>query len=229
MRIIFVRHGEPDYAQDCLTEEGRRQAAAAAVRLEKEGIEEIYSSPCGRAYETASYTADRLNLPVTVLDYMREISWGGPDIPENGHPWTLSNAMIERENFDFYSRDWQAHPYFMNNAATEYYRKIAAEFSAFLCSKGYRHEGTRYLCTEEREKTIALFSHGGSGACALSEVLALPFPYIAAVMPYDFTSVTILYFPVRKNEYVHPRIELFNDSAHIKRNPYGPVLQQESQ
>ena len=33
MRIIFVRHGEPDYARDCLTEAGRRQAAAAAERL----------------------------------------------------------------------------------------------------------------------------------------------------------------------------------------------------
>ena len=33
MRIIFVRHGEPDYAHDCLTPTGRRQAAAAAQRL----------------------------------------------------------------------------------------------------------------------------------------------------------------------------------------------------
>ena len=38
MRIIFVRHGEPDYARDCLTEAGRRQAAAAAERLAEEGI-----------------------------------------------------------------------------------------------------------------------------------------------------------------------------------------------
>lgn len=30
MRIIFVRHGEPDYQKDCLTDEGRVQAAAAA-------------------------------------------------------------------------------------------------------------------------------------------------------------------------------------------------------
>jgi hypothetical protein len=27
MRIIFVRHGEPDYEHDCLTETGRKQAA----------------------------------------------------------------------------------------------------------------------------------------------------------------------------------------------------------
>jgi hypothetical protein len=30
MRIVFVRHGEPDYEHDCLTGTGRQQAAAAA-------------------------------------------------------------------------------------------------------------------------------------------------------------------------------------------------------
>ena len=60
MRIIFVRHGEPDYARDCLTPTGKRQAAAAARRLEREGIQEIYASPMGRARETAQFTADLL-------------------------------------------------------------------------------------------------------------------------------------------------------------------------
>jgi len=33
MRIIFVRHGHPNYEKDCLTELGHRQAEAAAQRL----------------------------------------------------------------------------------------------------------------------------------------------------------------------------------------------------
>ena len=36
MRLIMVRHGEPDYEKDCLTETGRQQAAAAAERLAAE-------------------------------------------------------------------------------------------------------------------------------------------------------------------------------------------------
>ena len=31
MRLILVRHGEPNYQLDCLTEFGRRQAEAAAL------------------------------------------------------------------------------------------------------------------------------------------------------------------------------------------------------
>lgn len=226
MRIIFVRHGEPDYAHDCLTEEGRRQAAAAAERLAGEGISEIYASPCGRASETASYTAARLGLPVTTLDYMREISWGGLGIAHNGHPWTLGDRMLE-DGFDFSAQDWRQHPFFNGNVATEDYEEIAEEFDAFLAAHGYRHEGRRFRCEGGGEKTIALFSHGGSGACVLAHLLNLPFPYVASVMPYDFTSIIILDFPVKEGAYVFPRLELFNDCAHIHPRQGRPMIQQE--
>lgn len=226
MRIIFVRHGEPDYARDCLTGEGRRQAAAAARRLRGEGISELYASPCGRAAETAGYTARLLGLPVTTLDYMREISWGGPGLPEDGHPWTLSDRMIEREDFDFRARDWRGHPYFSGNAATDYYRRIAPRIDEFLLAHGYRHEGGRFLCAGGTEQTVALFSHGGSGACALAHLLALPLPYVLSVMPYDFTSLIIVELPAREGDYVRPRLELFNDCAHIRRAAKAPSIQQ---
>ena len=42
MRLIFVRHGEPDYQKDCLTENGKKQAVSAAMRLKDEEIKAIY-------------------------------------------------------------------------------------------------------------------------------------------------------------------------------------------
>lgn len=226
MRIVFVRHGEPDYSRDCLTETGKRQAAAAAKRLVREGISSIYASPMGRASQTAAYTAQELGLPVQTLDYMHEISWGGPGIPEEGHPWTLSDWMISLEDFDFYHHDWREHPYFKGNAAVQYYDDIAEQFDQFLLAQGYRHEGSRYFCTTDENRTIALFSHGGSGACVLSHLLSLPFPYVCTVLPYEFTSIIILEFPVQPGQYVHPRIELFNDTAHTLDISSGLVFQQ---
>ena len=35
MRILFIRHGDPDYEHDCLTELGRRQALAVSERLSR--------------------------------------------------------------------------------------------------------------------------------------------------------------------------------------------------
>ena len=229
MRIIFVRHGEPDYGHDCLTETGRAQAAAAARRLAGEEITAVYSSPNGRARETAEFTAELLGLPVQILDYMHEISWGGPGIPMEGHPWTLGEWMIDREDFDFFSRDWKTHPYFENNLATAYVQSVGDAFDRLMLTHGYRHEGTRFLCESGKDETIAVFSHGGSGACALSRLLSLPFPYVATVLPYDYTSITILEFPVRQGQHVHPRLELFNDMAHVASGRQTPRHQQVSE
>ena len=41
MRIVFVRHGYPDYKRDCLTEVGHLHAEAAAVRLAEEPFTRI--------------------------------------------------------------------------------------------------------------------------------------------------------------------------------------------
>lgn len=53
MRLILVRHGEPDYEKDCLTELGHKQAEIVAKRLLEENIQKIYCSPLGRAQQTA--------------------------------------------------------------------------------------------------------------------------------------------------------------------------------
>ncbi len=225
LRFIFVRHGEPDYVADSLTDTGKKQAEAAARRLENEGIEEIYASPMGRANETASYTAKLLNLPITTLDFMHEISWGGEGVSDGGHPWTISEKMINEVDFDFYHDDWKKHPFFEKNCLMDYYDLISDNIDKFLEKQGFKHEGTRFLCETDESKTIALFSHGGSGACALSHILSLPFPYVCTVLPYDFTSVIILEFPVEKGKYVHPRVELFNDATHTKGLSRGVGVQ----
>ena len=225
MRILFVRHGDPDYKNDCLTELGKEQAEAVSLRLLPEGISEIYASPYGRAAETAAVTASLLALPVTTLPYMHEIGWSGEDLPFGGHPWSLSERMLAEENFDFRAEDWRAHPYFVHNKARECFDEIAAQFDLFLKQQGYRHEGRRFFCSAANEKTIALFSHGGSGACAIGHILSLPFPFIAAVMPFDVTSVTIIELPSREGSFVLPRLALFNDAAHIRRSG-GPLIQQ---
>lgn len=139
MRIIFVRHGEPDYANDCLTPEGHKQAAAAAERLSVEGVREIYAAPSGRAQQTAACTARRLGLEVATLSFMGEISWGGPGIPADGRPWTLGYRMLQ-EGFDFNAVDWRRHPYFAENTVTRYYSTVTDKFDEFLREIDYLTE-----------------------------------------------------------------------------------------
>ena len=54
MRILLIRHGDPDYVNDTLTEKGRREAALLAKRAVSMNMGECYKSPLGRAKDTAA-------------------------------------------------------------------------------------------------------------------------------------------------------------------------------
>lgn len=56
MRIIIVRHGDPNYELDTLTKTGWREAELAAEYLAKLQIKAFYVSPLGRAQDTAGCT-----------------------------------------------------------------------------------------------------------------------------------------------------------------------------
>ena len=44
MRLIFIRHAEPDYSIDSLTEKGWREAELLSERLSKLNVKEFYVS-----------------------------------------------------------------------------------------------------------------------------------------------------------------------------------------
>ena len=69
MRLIFVRHGEPDYVNDTLTEKGWREAELLAERISKWNVTKFYCSPLGRARDTASCTLKKMNRTAQTIDW----------------------------------------------------------------------------------------------------------------------------------------------------------------
>lgn len=219
MKIIFVRHGHPDYVNDCLTPLGHEQAKQAALRLKDEGISEIYSSPFGRAYETALHTAQLISKQVTKLDFMRELRWGssdGKEVYQDGHPWDTSLYAISL-GYSLMDESWTKKEPFCNNVVFSELERVAKESDEWLLSLGYRREGTNYrVVGDDTNKTIALFSHGGSSAALFSHMLNLPFFYLCRTLCPDFTAVSVLSLSDEKGALTAPTIELANDSRHIK-------------
>ena len=72
MKLIFIRHGDPDYAKDGLTEKGKVEAKALADMIERYNIDDVYQSPLGRAVETAEYSLKVLGKKVTTCEWLRE-------------------------------------------------------------------------------------------------------------------------------------------------------------
>ena len=119
MRIIFVRHGHPNYELDCLTPLGHKHGDAVAERLKGEPIEKIFSSTCGRALETAEHIDKNFGLGVEGLEFMREIKWGSADgspVYEDGHPWMNSDYLVEQGK-DLLDKDWRVSEQYRNNKA----------------------------------------------------------------------------------------------------------------
>lgn len=56
MKLIFIRHAEPDYTKDSLTEKGFREAELLAKRAKNWKVSQFYCSPLGRAQATAAPT-----------------------------------------------------------------------------------------------------------------------------------------------------------------------------
>ncbi len=222
MRLIFVRHGEPDYENDCLTENGIKQAMSTAKRLADEPIAAVYSSPMGRARQTASFTAENHGLNVEILDFMHEIDWGDISkdadsrLPFDGHPWTLGYKLLTEEQGYVGSPEWSRHHYFKDNKCMGFYERLSGEIDGFLARYGLERKDGLYFCRESRDETIALFAHGGSGAILFSHVLSLPFPFVLTTLPYGVCSVSVIEFGCEQGKPVIPRLELFNDMGHIE-------------
>ena len=217
MRIIFVRHGDPDYKNDCLTERGRLQAAACAERLAAEPITRVFSSSNGRAAETASYIAAHHGLTVECFDYMRELGWkmlSGEPLTD-GLPWHEANAMVER-GMDLLDPDWATKEPLCRNSVTAKALAAAEGFDALLATFGYRREGRYYRVLFENNETVVMASHGGSGSAVLAHLLALPFPFVLATLHPAFTSISILELSAKVGSLITPSVEVLNDALHIR-------------
>lgn len=218
MRIIFVRHGHPNYVNDCLTELGHKHAVAVAERLKDEGISEIYSSTCGRAYETAGYVAEKVGLPIEKCEFMREISWGSVDNEPlflDGHPWNTVDAMVAKGE-SLWNPNWAKEEPFVRNKMVGYVENIAVAVDEWLETLGYRREGLYYRVIGATKKTIAAFGHGGAGSAIFSHLFNLPCPFVCTTLNQDYTGITIVEFPDTPGALVKPRFEIMNDARHIK-------------
>lgn len=71
MKLLIVRHGDPDYSIDSLTPKGWREAELLKDRLTKSDVAAFYCSPLGRAKDTAKATLDALGRTAEIFDWLR--------------------------------------------------------------------------------------------------------------------------------------------------------------
>ena len=126
MKLLIIRHGDPDYSIDSLTEKGFREAGLLKDRLVKLNINAFYCSPLGRARATARPTLDAYNTEAVICDWLMEFDGYAFD-PENGErprPWDrLPRFMCENE--DYYDKDkWIDTPFIQSGDIKENFKAV---------------------------------------------------------------------------------------------------------
>ncbi|MBQ1491474.1 MAG: histidine phosphatase family protein [Blautia sp.] len=219
MKLYIIRHGEPDYEIDSLTEEGWREAEALADRLEKENIDTFYTSPLGRAKDTAKPLLARLGREAEILPFLREFNdhriWR-PDSPGMRMiPWDwVPEDWTAREGF-FLEKEWYKDPEMQEADVYGYYKEAIDAFDELLARHGYVREGRIYRVERGSHEKVALFCHLGLECVLLSHLLnCSPMVLWHGLCPLP-SSVTTIYTEERRKGSASFRCERIGDLSHL--------------
>ena len=168
MLLFYIRHGDPVYDPDSLTELGHKQAEALSERLAMYGLDEIYCSTSVRVQQTAAPTAQKLRLPVKLADWCSEyLAWDEFTISdERGKRWfyqdDVTRKIMVSSQAECLNDDWCKCDYFAKTAAKSGVERIRSVFCR------------RWATTKQRTETIMLQAIRTKNAllCLRTKVLA---------------------------------------------------------
>ena len=218
MKIHIIRHGDPNYVDDTLTEKGWREAGFLAERMSKLSIDDFYCSPLGRAKDTASLTLEKFGREAEVLDWLREFHAPitSPFTNKPRIPWDLPPYLWCTEPKYYDVNECFSTSLMKSGNVEDEYRKTVSGLDGLLCRYGWKREGMMYRGGED--KTIALFCHFGVGILMLSYLLGIS-PVVAQ---HNFvlapTSVTTLVTETDSKGFSHFRACEVGDTSHLYAN-----------
>lgn len=226
MKLILIRHGDPDYANDTLTERGRKEAEALIPRAAAWKDLEVYLSPLGRAQLTARIALglpETGEVPYPTLDWLREFdakirrpdSEGKDTIAWD---WLPSDWMGREEHFQ--RREWLHTPVFRDSDTGEKYGHVCRELDRILEEHGYvRNRSERelplYQVLKESREELVFFCHFGLICVLLSHLIGAS----PMVLWHGFcaapSSVTEVLTEERREGIASWRISTFGDTSHL--------------
>lgn len=238
MRIIFVRHGEPDYEKDSLTQKGWREAALLAERISKWEVTDFYCSPLGRAKATASCTLEKMNRSAVTLDWVREFSYPihNPITGERSVPWDFVPSFWSSAPLMLDKQHWTAAEVMKQNPDIPLkYQEVCTKLDEFLAAYGYIRENNFYRMPDKKEvfissteaeeahrkkeePVIVIFCHLGAICIMLSHLLNIPFPLLVHGFFLPTTSLTILASEERWSNEAYFRVQAMGDVSHLLTN-----------
>ena len=167
MKLIFIRHAEPDYEKDSLTKKGFREAEILAGRTKDWRVTQFYCSPLGRAQATAKPTLDAHRVSLTTLypdpapdilhkpdaakaivyPWLRELHAPvDPALHPSGKqiPWDLTPEYLNANPILLDTGHWWEAPLMQSCDMKNQFDWISDRFDKLLALHGYVRDGICY-------------------------------------------------------------------------------------
>lgn len=218
MRLIIVRHGDPNYEIDSLTKTGWREAELASEKLSKLDVRDFYVSPLGRAKDTASCTLKKMNRSATTLDWLKEFDAKimRPDVTDQemiAWDWLPADWTIHPEFFDV--NTWLDNDVMKAGNVKEKYENVCTKLDELLASYGYVRENNYYRVEKANNDTIVFFCHFGLECVLLSRLLNISPMLLWHGFAAAPSSITTLYTEERRKGIAYFRASAFGDISHL--------------
>ena len=215
MRLLIIRHAEPDYSIDSLTEKGFREAELLSKRMVAIRPDAVYCSPQGRARDTARPTLRALGREEHILPWLHEFR---AKVPFEGHdtiPWNLPPRYFLNQPALFDKDLWRDQALMAAGDVEARHREVVTGFDELLLSCGYQREGLLYRCDDNRPITIALFCHFALGMVLMGHLLGFSASQLWQTTCLPPSSVTTLITEERVKGEVVFRCMQMGDTSHL--------------
>lgn len=224
MEIVIIRHGDPDYEKDSLTEKGWKEAELLSEKLCKWDVKAFYSSPLGRAKDTAKPTLEKMGRTIEIKEWLREFEGGVIRDGERVLAWDQLPSYWKPYSEYYSKEDWYKTELMQSANVEEEYQWVTAELDKLLAEHGYRHENGLFLVERESHDRIVLFCHYGVSCVLLAHLLdtsPMIFWHNFVMQP---SSVTVLTTEERRKGIANFRMRCYGDIGHLYAGGEEPVF-----
>lgn len=215
MRILIIRHGDPDYAIDSLTQKGVSEAEALNEYLKTAGITHAYRSPLGRAKLTAEIGLRDINVPVEECGWLREFE-GKIDAAgeQYRHAWDLLPSYYAAHP-EMKGSDWLSQKQFAETNFISEYESVKNGLFEILQKQGYKPVNGYFEVQNGNKNVLAFFCHFGVECVMLSLLFGVsPYPFWQNFCALP-SSVTTIVTEERVPGVASLRLLGFGETAHL--------------
>ena len=218
MNLIFIRHAEPDYTIDSLTEKGWREAKLLAERTKNWKVAEVYLSPLGRAQDTASFSLENWGTEGTTYDWLQEFYYRIKD-PLTGKDriaWDFYPEYFTKQDDLHDTNAWAETETMLSGNIGVHYREVTDGLDGILAKHGYIAKGKGLFEVEEHsDETLCFFCHLGVSFAMIGYLTQIAPPALWQGFFVPPTGIMIMTSEERDGRYAAFRMQNFGDNRHL--------------